>query len=186
MSVVQQAAGEPRASISSSAWPAARWAVVAGLAMGVVLGMSGNFFKPGAVQNFLYALSSMGLVAAVPVLAIRQARAGRMLPAAGFIVLAVAEMLIWTGGPGSLASFAAGVMFYVPALLLISLPSGLPPAARIIGAVAALPWAIFAGAYLIDPKAAPILALQIVGYLLFSAAAVSWLVVAVRDREWGS
>ena len=182
MSVVQQAASGSRPSVSSPGWPSARWVVAGGFAVGVVLGQAGGFFKPGPAQNVLFALSSLGLVAGAPVMAIRQGQLRRFLVAAGFGVLPVAEMMIWSGGPGNAGSFAGAVMFYVPALLLISVPAGLPMACRVLGIVAAIPWLAYSGAYLIAGQA--VLAIQIAGYLLFSAAAIGWLVVAVRDREW--
>ena len=164
-----------------------RWLIVTGLAVGAALGQAGGFAGPGAAQNVLYAVSSVGLVWAVVLLAIRYGRDGANFVAGGFALLAAAEMIIWAGGPasapGGAASFAAGALFYVPALLLISLPPVLPIAVRALGALAAVPFGAHAIAFLTGRGPSPSGGLAIAGYILFTASVVGWIVVVVRRRS---
>ena len=148
---------------------------VAGLAVGAVFGLVGDQLPLGAAHVLLLLVSSLGLVAGTALLAHWHLRQRRVLIGTGFAVLAVAEMLIWaTGGPvvGDQASFAAGVAFYVPALLLISVPGGLPGWARGAGMLAAVPFGVLATIALTGGE--PPAVLQDAGYGLLTIALVGW------------
>lgn len=163
-------------------WTGARTTIVGGLAVFVVLGLVANIPGEGALQDLLHAVSSIGLVVAVALLALREARRGGDLVAAGFAILAVAQVVMWAGfGTGSEASFAAAVLFFAPALLLISLPPRFAFWARMAGALAAVPFGIYAGVFLLGGKPADVL--EIAGYLLLSVAAIGWAVDVVRSRK---
>jgi hypothetical protein len=99
-------------------------------------------------------------------------------------------MLSWTGGPGSTAAFAATALFYVPALVMIALPNGLPLIGRALTGLAAVPWAAFGTLYLTNPAASgdawvstALKPLQIAGYLVLTAAVISWIVVTIRQPD---
>lgn len=89
---------------------------------------------------------------------------------------------MWAGiGTGGEASFAAAVLFFAPALLLISLPPRFALWARIAGALATVPFGIYAGIFLLGGNPAEVL--EIAGYLLLSVAVIGWAVDVVRSRE---
>lgn len=162
------------------AWSAESVIIVVGLATGAIFGQLGGFVGEGSLQTIFYAFSSIGLVAASVLLALRYLSHARNLLASGFMILAVAEMIIWAGGQeNSEASLAAGALFYVPALLLISLPPGLPWLARVSGALAVLPFGAHAFLYLIEQT--PPDALTIAGYVLLTLTAIGLIVAVVRS-----
>lgn len=150
-----QAAGESTATTSVAAgdgrWTGVRTTIVGGLAVFVVLGLVANIPGEGALQDLLHAVSSIGLVVAAALLALREARRGADLVAGGFAILAIAQVVMWAGfGTGSEASFAAAVLFFAPALLLISAPPRFAFWARIAGALAAVPFGAHGIAYLLN------------------------------------
>lgn len=154
---------------------------VGGLATGAVLGLGGEQFPVGSAHVLMLLLSSVGLVVATALLAYRHLRRGRALVGAGFGILTVAEMLMWsTGGPlvGGHGSFAAAVAFYLPALLLISVPPVLPVWARAAGVLAAVPFGTLATIALAGGT--PAAALQDAGYALLTVALIGWALEVVR------
>jgi hypothetical protein len=164
-------------------WTGARTTIVGGLAVFVALGLVANIPGEGALQDLLFAVSSIGLTVAGVLLLLREARRGAELVAAGFAIFAVAEIIIWVGGgttgPASEAPFAAATLFYVPALLLISLPPRFALWARAAGALAAVPFGFHAVVFLLGGNPAEVL--QIAGYLLLSVAVIGWAVDVVRS-----
>jgi hypothetical protein len=175
--------------------PVARWGILSsaeraiitvGLLLAVVPGFAGGLAGPGTMQTILYAVSSLGLVSATMVLALRHARIGQShtLVAAGMALLTIAEMLLWAGGrPGDAGydqTFAGGVMFYVPALLLISVPRAYPLLVRIIGVLASLPWAAFAVRFLTGETPSYADTLASTGYAFLGLTMIAWVVVLGR------
>lgn len=163
----------------------ARQLVVGGFAVGAALGFGGNFVDPGTTQDILYGLSALGLVVGSVLLALAHASAGRRLAAAGFAVLALGETRVLnpTDAPGSEASFAAGVLLYAAALLMIGLSTWAPPWVRLLGALAAIPFAAHGLAYLggadidsTDPLAG-------VGYGLLTITVVGWILTVLRMED---
>ena len=158
-----------------------------GLLVGVVLGAVGGAVGRGTAQNALFALSSMGLVAAYVVLAIGHAHRRHTLTASGFVILAIGEALIATGDPsnahGYSSAFAGGVMYYIPGLLLISLPEVMPLVVRLLGLLAALPWVVFAIQNWKGQAPASDSTLATVGYLLLSATIIGWIVASARSSD---
>jgi hypothetical protein len=176
--VTSVAAGDGR-------WTDAWTTIVGGLAVFVVLGLVGSVPEEGPLQDLLHAVSSIGLTVAAALLALREARRGADLVAAGFAIFAVAEIIIWVGGgtagPTSEAPLAAATLFYVPALLLISAPSRFALWARAAGALAAVPFGIHAVVFVLGGNSAEIL--EIAGYLLLSVAVVGWVTDVVRSTR---
>lgn len=159
--------------------------VTVGLLVGVVLGIIGNIPAEGWLQNLLFAVSSIGLTVAGVLLVLRETRRGADLVAAGFAIFAAAEIIIWVGGgttgSASEAPFAAATLFYVPALLLISVPQRFALWARAAGALAAVPFGVHAVVFLLGGNPAEIL--EIAGYLLLSVAVIGWVVDVVRSTR---
>jgi len=169
----------------SRRWTGEQVIIAGGLLVGVVFGMAGNIPPEGWLQNLLFAVSSIGLAVVAVLLALREARHGANLVAAGFAIFAVAEIIIWVGGrttgPASEAPFAAATLFYVPALLLISVPPRFALWARAAGALAAVPFGVYAVVFLLGGNPAEVQ--QIAGYLLLSVAVIGWAVDVVRSAR---
>ena len=162
--------------------PAGPWLTAGALAVGAVLGFGGNFAPVGPVQDLMYALSAAGLVLGAVLLAAEHAAMGDMLPASGFAILALGEsrLLNPTDAPGGEASFAAGVLLYVPALLLIALSPLAPRWTRAVGALAAVPFAFHALAFFTGAAVETDGPIPSVGYTLFTAAIVGWIITVLR------
>jgi hypothetical protein len=165
--------------------PDARVIIAGGLAVGAVLGYGGNFAPVGPVQDLLYALSAAGLVLGAVLLAVEHAVMGHLLAAAGFVILALGEarLINPTDAPGAEASFAAGVLLYVPALLLIATSPWAPRWTRAIGALAAVAFAVHAVGYFGGASMETDGPVVGVGYTLLTVAILGWLVTVLRSRR---
>jgi hypothetical protein len=187
----QYQAGEESTTTTSVAagdggWTGARTTIVGGLAVFVVLGLVANIPGEGALQDLLHAVSSIGLVVAATLLALGEARRGGDLVAAGFAILAVAQVVMWAGaGPGGEASFAAAALFFAPALFLISLPPRFAFWARIAGALAAIPFGAHGIAYLLNgsPPEGLLNAEGNIAYPVLIIAVIGWAVDVFRSTR---
>ena len=159
--------------------------IVGGLVIGAVLGFGGNFVNQGNTQNVLYGLSALGLILASVLLALEHACTGHRFAAAGFALLALGETRVLnpTDVPGGEASFAAGVLLYAPGLLLIALSTWAPRWVRLVGAIAAVPFAAHSLLYLggraidsTDPLAG-------IGYALLTITVVGWILTVLRSKK---
>ena len=74
-------------------------------------------------------------------------------------------------------------MFYVPALLLISLPKALPWPVRVMGVLASLPWAVFSAQFIMGQTPSYSDLLATIGYALLGLTAIAWIVVLARTPE---
>lgn len=157
--------------------------VTVGLAIGGLLGFSGSFVGPGAVQDVLYAVSAVGLILAATLLAVEHASTGRRLAAAGFALLALGEtrLLSPTDAPGADVSFAAGVMVYAPGLLLIALSSWAPRWVRASGAAAAVFFAVHALVYFTGRTVDSTGPLASIGYGLLTMTVAGWVITVLRS-----
>lgn len=157
--------------------------VTVGLAVGGVLGFSGSFLSPGAVQNMLYAVSAVGLILAATLLAAEHASTGRQRAAAGFALLALGEtrLLNPTDAPGADASFAAGVLLYAAGLLLVALSSWAPRWVRATGAAAAVFFAAHALVYFGGGTVDSTGPLASIGYGLLTVTVAGWIITVLRS-----
>lgn len=161
-----------------------------GLLVGAGFGLAGTLVTSPRLQAGLWAIDSVGLVIATSLLAIRYFRAGSDIVAGGFLVFAIGEGVLLSGtaaGPsGSVPAFAAGTALWAAALALVSAPRQMPPWLRILGAVAAVLFAltaarIFAGSELL-PTSAP---LPFAGYPFLVATLLGWAWILVREPVSG-
>jgi hypothetical protein len=159
-----------------------RQLTAAALAVGVVFGFGGNFL-PDLPQTFAHVFSSIGLVVGSAILALSILRQRRELVAAGFLVLAIAELVMWNNGSsvelGDLA-FSSSVLFYVPGLLLVSIPRGFPIWSRIAGGLAAIPFGIHGVQFFLGESPSTSGPFAIGGYMLMSIAIIGWIVAILR------
>ncbi len=162
--------------------------IVVGFTIGAVLGFGGNFLPAGPPQNIVYAISSLGIIMGSALLAAWFAHQGKSTVAVGFALLALAESISLSGlfllasaPTNSLAyTFAAGVALYAVALPLASLPPAFPLWTRIVGTLAALPFAAHALLWLLGRSPAPSGPLASIGYVLFIVAIVGWMITVLR------
>ena len=167
---VQELAGPTRALIGAA------------LAVGVVFGFGGNFL-PQTAQIAAHAISSVGLVVGCTTLALTLLQQHRVFVAAGLFVLAACEIVMWNNGPqGDLSESAVAdaFLFFVPALLLISIPRAFPIWSRIAGAIAAVPFGIHASQFLLGNPPSESSPYAVVGYMLLTIAVIGWIVGVVR------
>ena len=159
-----------------------------GLAIGAVLGLGGSFLPAGPPQNIALVLSSLGLIMGSALFAAWFAGRGHSIVAVGFALLALAESISFSGiflvasaptFPGAY-TFAAGVALYAVALPLASVPSAFPLWTRIVGTLAAIPFAAHALLWLLGRSPAPSGPLASIGYVLFTVATVGWMITVLR------
>jgi hypothetical protein len=162
-----------------------RWIVVVGLAIGIALGIGGSIVNRQPTYTIAEHLSSAGLITACGLLAIRFGRLTRWMAASGFALLALAEAIILSApiSAAGEATFASGVALYVPALLLVSLPDGLPIWSRVAGGLAAIPFAMHAALNWLGQNPSPGGPIATTGYILFSIAAIGWIVQVLRNAS---
>jgi hypothetical protein len=164
-----------------------RLLVVGGLLIGVLIAPTGAAFESPDVQLFLYAAGGMGWVIATAILMMRHTQRGDWMIAAGFMVLAFAETLLWVGGtPGDLESydpaFATGAMFYGPGLLLVVIPAAYGRAIRLSAILGAVAWTVFTAQYLAGSDVPEIQGPLTAGYLLLSAFFLGVAALYARGR----
>jgi hypothetical protein len=159
--------------------------IVVGFVIGAVLGFGGNFLPAGPPQNIAHALSSLGLIMSSALFAAWFARRGHNIVAVGFALLALAEGILLSGlfllastptDHGAYA-FAAGVALYAVALPLASVPPAFPIWTRIVGALAAIPFAAHALLWRAPDPSGP---LASIGYVLLIVAIVGWIIAVLQ------
>ncbi len=174
-----------RASAEPLVLDGTRAIIMGGLVVGAVLGFGGNFVEQNDPKSVLYGLSALGLILASVLLAVEHAARGHRLAAAGFALLALGETRVLnpTDVPGGEASFAAGVLLYAPGLLMIALSTWAPRWVRVIGAIAAVPFAAHSLAYLGGAAIDSTGALAGIGYTLFTITIVGWALTVLRSEK---
>lgn len=158
-----------------------RRTVAIGLLIAVATGVAAGGFESVSVQSPLFALSSTGWVIATAILVFHHGQRFELTVAAGFLILTVAETLLWVNGhpgdPGYEAGFAGGAMFYVPGVLLAAAPGVYPPWIRAFGVLAGGVLAVGAARFLTGSGFAHTDPLAMAGYGLISAffLGVAWV-----------
>lgn len=162
-----------------------RWIIIGGLVVGAALGFGGNFIEAGNVKSILYALSAVGLIVALVLLAVEHISEGHKFAAAGFALVALGETRILNpvGVSGGEESFAVGVLLYAPGLLILAWSRWLPLWVRLVGAAAAAVFAAYSLAYLggggID-SSGPFAG---TGYALFTVTVIGWIIAVIRSKR---
>lgn len=161
--------------------------VAGGLVVAVVFGIAGSSVEEGDPQVTLYAVSSFGWVIATALLAVRRSGRGDRLEAAGFLLLTIAEPLLWVSGrtvdPGYVDAFAGASMGYAAGLGLVALGSAYPAVVRVLSSVAAGAWLLYFLRYVSGTDLTLDDANNVIGYVLLSAAFGGIAVVEYRGTS---
>ncbi len=116
------------------------------------------------------------------------ARREHTIAAVGFALLVLAEGIILSGlfllasaptFPGAY-TFAAGVALYAVALPLISVPPAFPLWTRIVGVLAAIPFAAHGLLWLLGHSPASSGPLASIGYVLLIVTIIGWMITVLR------
>ena len=151
-----------------------------GLALGGVLGLAGAFAPSAVLRSLAWGVDGAGIVMASALLMLGFHRKGQDLVAAGFLVLAIGEGVILSGGAidldASIPSFGAGTALWAVALVLIGIAPAFPLIVRLLGFASSIMFAatalqIFAGSHIV-PTAAP---LPGFAYPFFVATMFGWI-----------
>lgn len=160
--------------------------ISAGFAIGAAFGIAGSNVTSLILQNTLYEISSLGLITASVLVAVRLLRSGNDFLASGFLLLAVAEAVMTAGtalgSAGGQSEFAAGMALYVPALLLISIPAGLWIWVRVFGVLTAVPFAIAAFKIYGGHEVLSTSMLPGIGYGLLTLTIIGWIISVLRNK----
>jgi hypothetical protein len=150
--------------------------IVVGLAIGAVLGFGGNFLPAGPPQNIVLVLSSLGLIMGSALFAAWFARRGHSIVAVGFALLALAESISFSG----LFLLASAPTFPAAYTFAAGVAPAFPLWTRIVGTLAAIPFAAHALLWLLGRSPAPSGPLASIGYVLLTVATVGWMITALR------
>jgi hypothetical protein len=160
-----------------------RQLVVGGLIVAVVGGIGGSAVSGADAELALFAASSLGWVVATGLLTLRHAQRNELVVATGFLILTVAETLLWTNGridsPGYADGFAGGAIFYVPGLLLLAAPLVYNWVVRVLAAAAGGVWAAAVIPYFTGSELTHDSTISGIGYAALSATflGVAWVVL---------
>jgi hypothetical protein len=166
---------------------------VVGLAFGGVFGMAGTAVSEQNLRAAFWGIDSVGIVVAAFLLAVRFSRKRNDCVAAGFLVFAVAEAIILSGTPTSLAasvpSFGAGMALWSAGLLLTSVPRQFAAWTRLAGIIGAVLFAVTSAKIFWGEQVLPIsspLPLFAYPFLVLTFAGWIWGLLRTRDSESAS
>jgi hypothetical protein len=135
----------------------------------------------------MYAWSSLGWVIGAALLASRHIRSGDGLTGAGFVILTVAEALLWVSGrpdsPDYVDGFGGATLFYVAGLLLVGLGRTYPLLIRLLAAGTAVVWAIGAVGFLDGSGFSYNDPLALIGYPMISLFFLSVAIPLLRGTS---
>ena len=115
--------------------------------LSVVIGFTGSMFSDLVLQHFAWAVTAFFMIIGASLLSSKLTREGHDIPAAGFIVLSIAQAtsyaFIATHDAGQ-EQFGAVIAIFIPGLILISIYGPVPLLIRIAGLLSSLLFAILA------------------------------------------
>ncbi len=161
-----------------------------GLAIGAIFGISGSIFTNPVLQIISYQISSIGLIVACALLAVKYFRKNKDFIAVGFLLFAIGESVMSSGAAAGIiegqAAFGAGTALYVPALLLVSIPIGFPIWTRITGTLTTIPFImvtaiIFSGGQVLSTSV-----IASLGYGMLVITIIGWILTLTRKKRLAS
>lgn len=151
----------------------------AGFLAGCVLGMIGAVVPSDTARNILWAVDSCGLILAAALLTTYYFRKGEDVVAAGFIIFAIAESIIFFSCAGNLneniPAFGTGTCLWALSIAVISSQPAFPLFVRCTGAISAILFTIVA--FLIftgHPLTALTRPLPFFAYPFYAATLAGW------------
>ncbi|MBS1523825.1 MAG: hypothetical protein JST50_22670 [Bacteroidetes bacterium] len=119
-----------------------------GFLTGCILGMAGSFVPSDIIRNILWAIDSCGLILAAALLALYLSKKGYDIAAAGFLIFAIAESIVFFSCAGELnaniPAFGTGACLWALSLAVISFQKVFPLFVRGTGIISALLFAVTA------------------------------------------
>jgi hypothetical protein len=119
-----------------------------GFLTGCILGMAGSFVPSYIARNILWAIDSCGLILAATLLALYLFKKGHDIAAAGFLIFAIAESIVFFSCAGDLSAnipaFGTGVCLWALSLAVVSSQKLFPLFVRATGIISALLFAVTA------------------------------------------
>ena len=117
-----------------------------GLLVGCVLGMCGSIVSSAEFRNVAWGIGSTSLILAAALLTVFYFRKGYDMLAAGFLIYAIAETVVFsscgTNLNSNIASFGAGACLWALAIALLSLQNAFPLFVRCTGMITSVSFAI--------------------------------------------
>lgn len=160
--------------------------IASSLLLGVLIGVIGNFLPPGNAQHLIWALNSFCVIIGATLLGSKLTREDHDIPAAGFIILGIGNAMLY----GFIAAhdtgheqFGAGIMIYMPGLLLISMYDRSHLLLRALGFVSAAAFGALAMIIYLGgdvPRYYPVL--EPIAYITLNAVLVWWSVLLLRQK----
>ena len=115
---------------------------------GCILGMAGSFVPSDIALNILWAIDSCGLILEAALLSVYLSKKGYDIVAAGFLIFAIAESIVFFSCAGELnaniPAFGTGACLWALSLAVISSQKLFPFFVRTTGLISALLFAITA------------------------------------------
>jgi len=119
-----------------------------GFLTGCILGMAGSFVPSDIARNILWAIDSCGLILAAALLALYLSKKGYDIVAAGFLIFAIAETVVFFSSAGELnaniPAFGTGVCLWALSIAVVSSQKLFPLFVRGTGIISALLFAVTA------------------------------------------
>ncbi len=150
-----------------------------GLLVGCILGVAGSVVPSDTFRNLAWATGSVGIIAAAALLAVFYFRTGYDIMAAGFVILALGELVVFsscaTNPDNNIPSFGAGSFLWALAIAALSLQKFFPLFVRFTGIIAAILFAsvsvsIFSGQQ-VNALSRPF---PFLAYPFYAATLVGW------------
>lgn len=169
--------------------PNPRLIAPSGLVIGAVLGMAGTFVPSASLRGLIWGLDGIALIVAAALLTIHHSRRGNDTVAAGFLVFAAGETLIFAGAAMDLATsgplFVAGTGLWAASLALVSAPSVMPSWVRVVAGFAALLFAVVAVQGFMGRALTPLSQpLPLFAYPFLAVTLFGWAWAHYRNAAW--
>ncbi|HEV8505904.1 MAG TPA: hypothetical protein VGQ53_10905 [Chitinophagaceae bacterium] len=160
-------------------------ASVTGLLVGCILGVAGSVVPSDTFRNLAWATGSVGIIMAGALLALFYFRNGYDIMAAGFVILALGEAVVFsscaTNPDNNIPSFGAGSFLWALSIAALSLQKFFPLVVRVTGIIASVLFAsvsisIFSGQQ-VNALSRPF---PFLAYPFYAATLVGWAWTLLR------
>jgi len=159
-----------------------------GLLLGCILGMAGSVVPSDTFRNLAWATGSAGIILASTLLTLYYFRKGYDMVAAGYLILAIGESVVFsscaTNLDSNIPSFGAGTFLWALAMAVLSFQKVFPLFVSCTGIIAAILFAIvsvliFTG----SPVNALTKPLPFYAYPFYAATLVGWAWTLIKKQS---